>query len=389
MGLFDKIFKKDEKYVQNYFKTLTAYQPVFSSYEGGLYEMALTRAAIHSIATHISKLKPEVNGPNNERLKRILQYKPNRWQDTSKFLYRLATIYLVQNNAFIAPIYADDLETIVGYYPLLPDRCEVMEYGGTEWLRYQFGSGQKGIIEFNKAGLLTQFQYKDDIFGANNAALYPTLQLLNTQQQGIIEGIKTSATLRFMARLAQPYKPELIKAERQAFVENNLSYENNGGVLMFDTKYADVKPIDSKPFVIDEKQMRLINESVYSYFGVSDKILTNTFTEDEWNAFYEGKIEPFAIQASLVLTNMTFTDHELSFGNDIILSANRLQYASNQTKLNVVTQLFDRGMITQNQGLEIFNMPKVDNGDTRFIRGEYVNTAAKVEVKDDNEGQTV
>ena len=75
--------------------------------------------------------------------------------------------------------------------------------------------------------------------------------------------------------------------------------------------------------------------------------------------------------SSLVMTNMTFTEQEIAFGNQIIFTANRLQYASNQSKLNIVTQLFDRGFITHNQGREIFNMAPTEDGDKYYIRKEY------------------
>ena len=80
--------------------------------------------------------------------------------------------------------------------------CEVVEYQGEPWLRYTFTTGQKAAIEFNRVGIMTQFQYKHDFFGENNKALYPTMQLIHTQNQGIIEGVKQSANIRFMARLA-------------------------------------------------------------------------------------------------------------------------------------------------------------------------------------------
>lgn len=141
--------------------------------------------------------------------------------------------------------------------------------------------------------------------------------------------------------------------------------------MMFDSKYADVKQIESTALVVNPRQQELIRQSVFSYFGTNEKILTNTYTEDEWNAYYEGSIEPFAIQLSLVLTAMTFSPAEIAQGAGIIATANRLQYASNNTKLNIVTQLFDRGFLTHNMGLEIFNMPPVENGDRYFIRKEY------------------
>ena len=390
MGLFENLFKKQkiEHGVNGYFKSLTAYSPCFTTFEGGVYEMELTRAAIGTIAAHCSKFKPEIKGPGNQALERKLQFRPNPYMDTSKFLYRLATIYKAQNNAFILPMYAADMEEITGYFPALPQRCELLEVRGEPWIRYTFAGGQRGAIELSKAGVLTQFQYKDDFFGEDNAALMPTLQLIHTQNQGIVEGVKNSASIRFLAKLSGAFKDSTIDEERRRFVENNLSTENNGGVLMFDSKYTDVKQIQSEPFVVNAAQMKMIQENVYNYFGVNSSIMQNSFTEDQWNAFYEGVLEPFALQLSLVMTNMTFTERELSYGNQIIFTANRLQYASSSTKLDIVTQLFDRGFLTHNEGLEIFNMSPIDGGDKHYIRKEY-SEVSKLDKgdTDDQQGQ--
>lgn len=376
IGLFEKLFKKtaENQQINGYFKTLNAYSPVFTTYDGGLYEMEMTRAAIHTIATHCSKLKPEFTGTAYKNLGKQLAFKPNPYMDTAKFLYRIATILQTNNNAFIIPILADDGITITGYYPILPSQTEIVDVGGVAYLRYSFSNGKTAAIELSKVGILTQHQYKSDFFGENNSALNATMQMLQTQNEGIIEGVKQSANIRFIAKLASVYKADDISKERNRFIGENLSTSNNGGVLMFDNKYDDVKQIDSKPFIVDAEQMQLIKNNVFNYFGISENILQNKFTEDEWNAFYEGKIEPFALQLSLVMSNMTFSQKEISFGNQVIFTANRLQYASNTTKLNIVTQLFDRGFLTHNQGLEIFNMAKVDDGDKRFIRQEYIET---------------
>lgn len=373
MGLFEKIFKRPtlENRVESYFKTLNAYTPIFSTFDGGIYEMELTRAAVHSFATLCSKLKPEIMGAAYKNLEKTLQFKPNPYMDTTKFIYRLATILSVDSTAFIVPLYADDLETITGYYPILPQRTEIINYQGEPWLRYTFANGRKAAIELTRVGILTQFQYKDDFFGSGNGALLPTMQLLDIQKQGMQEGIKSSAMIRFMAKLGQTLRPEDIKKERDRFSLDNLSADNQSGVMMFDAKYSDVKQIDSKPFVIDSEQMRLIQTNVYNYFGVNENIIQNKYTEDEWNAFYEGKIEPFALQLSLVMSNMTFTPKEIAFGNQIVFTANRLQYASNNTKLQVSTQLFDRGILTTNQVMDIWNMSNVEDGDKRYIRREY------------------
>ena len=134
-----------------------------------------------------------------------------------------------------------------------------------------------------------------------------------------------------------------------------------------------------KPWVIDAEQMRIIKENVYEYFGVNEGILTNKFTGDDWSAYYEGRVEPFAIQFSEVMTKMLYTLREQSQGNKVMATANRLQYLSNQDKLNVSSQMLDRGIMSINDVREIWNLPPVEDGDRRIIRGEYYDASAKLE----------
>lgn len=374
MGLFDSIKKKEkiEEKVQNYFQTMNAYTPTFTTFEGSIYEMELTRAAIHSFATHCSKLKPEVKGSGNQAFERMLQFKPNPLMDTKKYLYRLATTYAVDNTAIIAPLFDASYEKIIGYYPLATPKARIVNENGVKYIRYEFDSGEFGVFRLDQAGIMNQFQYKDEIFGESNRCLYPTMELINTNNQGIIEGVKSSATLRFLAKIAQTLKPDDLDKERERFVQSNFNSSNAGGVMLIDAKYEDVKQLQTNQFTVDSAQMSQIKENVFNYFGTNEKILQNNFTSAEWGAYYEGKIEPWAVEASLVHTNMTFTMHQVAFGNEIMFTANRLQYASNEEKLNIVTQLFDRGMMTQNMGLEVFNMPGIgEEGDRRYIRKEY------------------
>ena len=105
-GLFDYLFKgrKNKEIIGEYFKLLNGYSPVFSTYDGGVYEMDLTRTAINSFATHCSKLKPEVEGSALKNLERTLQFKPNAFMDTTKFIARVATILECEHTAFIIPM---------------------------------------------------------------------------------------------------------------------------------------------------------------------------------------------------------------------------------------------------------------------------------------------
>ena len=355
--------------------------PVFTTYQGGLYEMDLTRAAVHSFATFCSKLKPEMSGSAKNYLEKTLQFKPNFFMDTTKFLYRLATIYEVDNTAFIVPV-EDQLGRLIGYYPILPQRCEIVEAGGVIYLRYQFANGEYAAIEFEKVGVMAQYLYHDDLFGEDNRPLKPTMQLLHTQNEGIINAVKNSANIRFLAKVANMLKPEDIKKERERFTTDNLSEDNKSGMIIYDGKFSELKQVDSKPYTVNALQMQQINENVFIHFGTNMDILTNKYDENTWNAYYEGKIEPFAIQLSIVMSNMTYTPTEINRGNMITWTANRLQYASNSTKLQVSTQLFDRALLNRNGVMDIWNMAHVEGGEKYYIRKEYT------EVSQLNAGET-
>lgn len=357
--------------MQSYFKLLNGYKTVYTNFSGGVYEMDLTRACINSFATHCSKLKPEVTGSALQRLKTVVEERPNAFMDTAKFIKRIATIYETDHNVFIVPIEDKRTKELLGYYPIRPSQTELVEANGTLYMRYTFSSGVKAAIEFERVGVLTDFQYKDDMFGEDNTTLYPTMQLMHTQNEGIINAVKNSANVRFLAKVANMLKPEDIKKERDRFAADNLSADNESGMIIYDTKFEDVKPIDSKPYTVNAAQMQMINENAFMHFGTNMKILTNAYTEEDWNAYYEGKIEPFAIQLSLVMTHMSVTEKQLAYGNKIFYSSNRLQYASNATKLQVSTQLFDRGLLNRNGVMDIWNMPHVEGGEKYYIRREY------------------
>lgn len=390
MGLFEKIFgprdKNDIVKVQNYFQALTAYQPVWRTTGGGVYEALETRAAIHAVATHSSKLKPNVTGSAGKRYERMLCIKPNPWQTTSQFLYRLRTIYEVENTAFVVPLVSefDDQET-VGLYPVCPSGCEIKEgRSGKLIMKFSFPTGVTAYMDYDRCGILTQMQYKDDFFGADNSVLNPTMKVIGLQNQAMEESIKQGATIRFLARVMNSLRREDLDDMRKRFIQDNLGAENNGGVLIFDNKFSEVKQIASKPYIVDAEQMKLIDENVDRYFGVNSKILKNEWDESIWNAFYEGKIEPFALQASLVISCMLFSDRQLSSGNLVEFSANRLQFATIGNKVNTITQLFDRGMLNRNEGREILQMPGIGpEGDKFFIRGEYVDSDERLSAQED------
>lgn len=371
MGAFDFLFKrpKVKKQVNGYFQMLDGYTPIFTDYDGGVYEMELTRACIHTFANHCSKLLPVVSGAGSRGIQMMLDGKPNIFMTSAQFVYKVATLYDAKNTCFIAPV-LDEFDRLIGFYPVNPQQTEIIDIGGEAWLRYTFRNGKKAAIELARCGVVSKYLYNNDVKGEDNRALTPTLQLLNTQNQGIVEGIKNSASIRFMATVANLAKKEDLKRERKQWVEDNLG-PDAGGLALFPNTYTNAQQIQSAAKIVDAEQMKVIETRVLNYFGSNEKILQNQATGDDWSAYYEGKIEPFAIQLSQAMTCMVYNESERKNGKAITWSANRLQYLSNSDKLQTSTQLFDRGILSTNDIMDIWNLPHVEGGDKRYIRKEY------------------
>lgn len=397
-GLFNHFFgkpsKKDSRKITNYFTLLSGYTPSHTSYKGALYEIDLVRACVHRIASECAKTSAVVVNDKDKRKQFIVSKYPNDTMTAYQFYYRLATIFQMENNAYIVPVYKekDGSGGIVGLVPIQPYYAEVIEDDeGDMCYRFTFNDEVK-IFKSWEVGHIKRMQFKNDLFGESNDAFANMADLLVAQEESSASAIKSNSMLRFMAKLNTPIDDdEDYKKQQEIFMKNNLE-DNQSGVLLYDTRFEDVKQIESKPLMIDAEQKKAIENSVFSYWGINEDILQNKYTEDTWNAFYESAIEPFFIQVQEVLSRLLYTREQMMSGKCVKLTSDRLGYASNKTKISVATQFVDRGLMTLNQALEILNLPPLpdDEGNERVIRSEYIKASdvgklmVGKEVKGDN-----
>lgn len=380
MGIVDKIFGKTKEVAEvinagQTFKLISAYEPVFHDWRGEIYESMLVRAAIDARSRHISKLKVEFFGSAKPDLTRRLQKRPNPWDTWSQFLYRVNTIVDCTNNCLIVPVYDADLNKI-GIFPVLAHRAKIVtrKKDGSLWVTYKFRDGQTGACRFDECAVLRKFQFKSDFWGSDNLALDDTMDLVAIQKQGIKEAIKNTASYKFMAKSTNFSKVDDLEKMQNNFSVKNFGKEaKGGGVLVFPNTFNDIKQIDIKPYTPDKDQMDLINENVFSYFGVNEDILQNRAFGDAWTAFYEGAIEPFAIQFSETLTNAIYSEREIANGALIATTTNRVQYMSFSDKKAYVEGGLDRGILMIDEAREVYNLPPLPDGaGQRFVaRGEY------------------
>ena len=368
------------------FQLLEGYTPMFRTWAGSIFESDLIRAALDAHGRHAAKLKPNIVGSAKEGLQNRLSIAPNEFQTWSQFLYRTAVTLYCRNTAFIVPVNGEYGE-ITGVMGICPDSWEVVEYAGRPYVRFSFMNQKKAAVELDRLGIVTRFQYKNELFGESNEALKATLDLIRMQQQGITEGIKNGASYRFSAQSDNWSTDEDLGKEMERF--NKYTFQNlktSGGTILFPNTYKNITQLKQESYKVDADQMSLIKSNVYDYFAVNEDVIQNKAYGDTWLAFYEGAVEWLAIQLSEVMTKMIYSERERQFGNQIFFTSNRLQYMSNADKLNAISQMADRGLMTRNELREILNLSPLPEplGSQIPARGEYYDAANPPEDKAGN-----
>ena len=353
---------------------------IFTQFSGNAYESDIYRSAVDSIARNVAKLKPvhvvtiDRNRKDGDNyLNRILQVRPNQYMTAYDMFYKIVTHYYLYNNAF-AYLQKDENGKLTGIYPLSPVNMEYLtDLTGELYCRFFFAGDKQVTLPFRDVFTIRRFYNSNDLLGDKNTAILNTLDLAHTQNEGISNSIKSSATIKGLLKYNQILSPENLKKEKEEFIKDYLSISNNGGIAALDSK-MDYVPLEIKGVSIDNEQMSAVKQKIYDYLGVSEKIINSTYNEDEWSAFYESVVEAIGLQISLELTDKIFTPREQAFGNSIIMEANRLQFASNATKTNMLKELMPLGLFTVNQALEILNLPSVEDGDRRVQTLNVANT---------------
>ena len=389
MGLFEKIFGKREQSAatkaQTTFQLLDGYVPAFRSWNGSVYESDLIRAALDAHGRHAAKLQVNVQGSGQPTLAARLKIQPNSLQTWSQFLYRTAVILYARNTAFIVPVKGEygDVSGVMG---IVPERWELVEYNGAPYIRFYMKDNRKAAVRLDECGILTRYQYRNELFGESNEAMKPVLDLIEMQRQGITEGIKNGASYRFSAQSDNWATDEDLAAEMERF--NKFTFQNKktaGGLVLFPNTYTNVQQIKQESYKIDADQQNAIKQNVFDYFAVNEDIIQNKAFGDSWLAFYEGAVEWLAIQLSDCMTKMLYSERERQFGNRIFFTSNRLQYMSNADKMTAISQLADRGLATRNELREILNLAPLppELGDQIPARGEYYDVANPPEAKEE------
>ena len=372
--------KKEQTQTYTQFKELNDYKSYFGTFGNNIFNSDDVRSCVRALSEHTSKANPRCTDKNIERL---LSLKPNKYMNGKDMLSKLRNILEIKNTAFLY-IERDNLNRVIGFYPVPYKTCQAVEYKNGLFVKFEFNgrATNRLVLPWEDLAVLRNDYLDSDIFGESNLPILNTLEVINTLDKGAANAVKSTANLRGILKSTKAMlSPEDVKKQKDTFVKDYMNLDNEGGIASIDATQEFI-PITMKPTTASAEEAEAFRDKIYKYFGVNEKILKSSYTESEYDAFYEARIEPFLIALSLELTKKIFSDREISYDNKVWFESNRLQYSSAKTKISMVA-LVDRGLMTPNEFRELFNMAPYEGGDEFILRLDTDKTGDEASDDDD------
>jgi HK97 family phage portal protein len=350
---------------------------------GNLQDSDIVGAIANVIASNVGKLQPQIvrrtdDGLNvrNDSLSRLLSLRWSPDMDAYSALYRMASDLVYHSNAYAVIFYTPDFTRVQSIVPVTVSNVRIWETdSGITLIRFRWEyDGKDYTLPYNNViHIKARFDKKRFMGTAPDGQLRNTLELIDTTGEALRSAVRNSANLKGYLKYNNFIDDAELKQKVKEFQDAYMSVGNTGGIAGLDNS-MDFKEISQTAPTIPVVQSQFLRDNVYRYYGVNEKILTSSFNEAEWNSFYENVIEPISIQLSLEFTFKLLTEREIGFGNRVIFTANRLQYATLQTRMTIGGALYDRGIITINELRELMYYEPIEGGDVRMISLNYVNT---------------
>lgn len=344
---------------------------VFTRYNGDFVNDPDVITCVDTIARNAAKMHPvhlsDFAGKKRREQDKISNYvakKPNELQNAYKFYYQVVSNLFFYNDSIIY-VQRDENYKLTGLYPLDFSEGKFYEHQGKIWVKFKFGRNKERFVPYSDCIHLTRFNDLDGLVGGSQRPLVKVLSFKHVLDEGIINAIKTTQSIRGVLKSTKSIlKPEDVKKMRDQFVKDFMDADNTTGIGGLDAT-TTFDPVELKPTVATAEQAKSIDNKILSYFGLNENIIQSKYNEDEWNAFYESVLEPIGIQMSLEFTDKIFTPTEKNYGHEIIFESNRLQYASNKTKIEILRYGGNIFYVDELRG--VFNMAPLPDGEGQKI----------------------
>ena len=364
MGIFETL--KNKITGLKYAHMLNSGQPIFSQFGENIYASDIVQSIIDCIVQEMTKLQPKhVRGEKRDQvpvkgsIQDVLD-NPNELMTKSDFMSKIIWNLFLNYNALIYPVYkkirnkdGTTSKKYIALYPLQPRKVDFLEDAvGTLFIRMQFKNMQEFTLPYSEVIHIRYKFSQNDFLGGNergqpdNDALIKLLEMDSNMREGILKAMKSSFSVNGVIKSGSMMDREKIQKMVDEF--NEKLKNNESGIIGLDGK-AEYIPITKKIQMIDADTLKFIENRILRMFGVSMAILTGDYTKDQYEAFYQKKLEPLIIAISQAFTKTLFTEREKQLGNEIIFLPQALIFMTTTQVLEAIRILGDAGDLYENE----------------------------------------
>ncbi len=348
---------------------------------GTLRDNDIVGAIADAIGRNVGKLKPQVIRKDekglvvkNDYLARLLTLRPCAEMSTYDFLYRIAVDLVYTSNSFSVVFWSNDFSRVESIEPISTKSYRIFEdEHGNILFRFRWDyDGETYTVPYqNVIHIKARYNKKRFLGTSPDMELKRSLDLIETSGETIKNIVNRSNSLAGYLKYNNLADDEELKELAKTFQDAYMNKDNAGGIAAIDNS-VEFKEISQRTPSIPTNQITFLRDNVYRYYGVNEKVLTSTLSDQEFISFYENVIEPIAVQLSYEFTFKLLTPREIGYGNRIDFVANLLQYATLQTRETIGGGMFDRGALSINEYRELMYYGPVEDGDQRLVSLNYV-----------------
>lgn len=387
MGIFDFWRKKEKKKGLRNAPTMSGTLPFYTSFGESIYASDIIVQSIRCKANEFKKLNPrhirttergQITVADSD-IAQILR-RPNEYMTTGDFLEKITILLELNKNVFIYPSYymtKGGERFYTGLYPLKPSNVEYLTNdNGDLFLNLRFNNGYEttlpsdSVIHWKKDYGVNDY-FGGGMFGGNDdEGLLTMLQRYDQLTQSIAKAIECSCQINGIVSYNSYIDDDNLKAERERFNEDVQS--DKSGVLFLDEKlkYTDLKR-DVK--LVDAETLKFFYDTILRANGTPLAILNGDYTKSQKEAYYEHALEADIKNLGQSMSRILFSKRQASFGNEIVLYPNEIQFMSMENKISALQTGLPAGIFTKDEARELLGYPPLPNGAGQVVPQGYNN----------------
>ena len=372
MGLFDFLKKKGggqgatPPASMRPADTLDGWWPSYGQFGTDVYASDVVQQAVQCIVREMKKLRPRhvrsagtdyvsVDGP----VQSVLDA-PNGVMTTSDLLEKITWLLMLNCNAFVIPQWTA-AGTLEALYPIQPSSVTFLQdAGGRMFVSFAFPNGYECTLRYDDVIHIKRNYSVNELMGGNasgqpdNSALLKTLELNEALLSGVAKALRSSFAVNGVVK----YNTLLDEGKTEQALRDLSQHlaRSEDGFLPMDLK-GEFIPIKRETKIVDADTLRFVDEKILRFFGVPLCILTGDYTREQYEAYFQGCLEPLIISYNQAFTRTLFTRRESAgYGNRVVFYAEDLIFMTMSQKLELVRLLGDSGALYENEKREIFGL---------------------------------